>query len=197
MIAACFFFPAQTCWRTHPGFALSASSLTSRNIAASGGVRAALISARKLFAPTNLETSATDNGWKTICDNAYLTGPRRSPNLWLQLEVDFPSKDYPDQEPSMEKCDADSARSGSCQLGRASMCRSSRRCGGFGPVTVANHIRDDNIGRGWRAGSWPRRPAALRAGRAFDGRLHRLRDHAAGGRARRQARADQYPGAAR
>src|SRR6266481_3994686 len=27
---------------------------------------------------------------------------RRRPNLWLQLEVDFPSKDYPDQEPSME-----------------------------------------------------------------------------------------------
>ena len=39
--------------------------------------------------------------------------------------------------------------------------------------------------------------AALRAGRPFDGRLHRLRDHAAGAGAGRQTGADEHPGAAR
>ena len=66
----------------------------------------------------------------------------------------------------------------------------------FGPVTVANHIRDDNMGDD-RAADSRRGAAALRAGRAFDGRLHRLRNHAAGAGAGGQTGADQHPGAPR
>src|SRR5882757_150896 len=47
-----------------------------------------------------------------------------------------------------------------------------------------------------RAPDSGRGAAALRAGRAFDGRLHRLRDHAAGAGPRRKTGADQHPGAA-
>ena len=47
-----------------------------------------------------------------------------------------------------------------------------------------------------RAADPGRGAAALRAGRAFDGRLHRLRDHAPGAGAGGEAGADQHPGAA-
>ena len=65
----------------------------------------------------------------------------------------------------------------------------------YGPVTVADHRRDGRY-RGGRRAHLARGAAALRARRAFLWRLHRLRDHAAGGRARRQARAARHAGAA-
>ena len=66
----------------------------------------------------------------------------------------------------------------------------------FGPVTVANHIRDDNMGAIARTNPG-RGAAALCARRAFDGRLHRLRDHAPGAGSGGKTGADQHPGAAR
>ena len=74
----------------------------------------------------------------------------------------------------------------------------------FGPVTVADHRRDDSmaaIARRILAAA----PSAFRARRPVDGRLYRLRDHAPGAaargkarfarhrRARRHARADRAP----
>ena len=64
----------------------------------------------------------------------------------------------------------------------------------FGPVTVADHRRDDTMEAIARA--HPRdRAAALRARRALDGRLHRLVDPAAGAGAGRAAGAARYLGA--
>jgi pimeloyl-ACP methyl ester carboxylesterase len=63
----------------------------------------------------------------------------------LQLEVDFPSKDYPDQEPSMENAMPILLVPGLVSSARIYM-PVIPALWRFGPVTVANHIRDDNIG---------------------------------------------------
>ena len=64
----------------------------------------------------------------------------------------------------------------------------------FGQVTVADHRRDADMAA-IAARILERCAAALRARRAVDGRLHRLRHDAAGARAHRQAGAARHLGA--